>query len=144
ELDIHEAAESTAALDQLRNGSLGMVFLDYNMPRLNGADILLGIKRESPDVAIVMMSSALNRGAAGRLHLSGALGFLKKPFYPADVDAVLERYFGLNGSNCRGAMFRKGSSTATGDYCRCRSSENSPWRMRVPSPSARVAAASSP
>jgi DNA-binding NtrC family response regulator len=99
ELDIHEAAESTAALDQLRNGSFGMVFLDYNMPRLNGADILLGIKRESPDVAIVMMSSALNRGAAGRPHLSGALGFLKKPFYPADVDAVLERYFGLHGSN---------------------------------------------
>jgi DNA-binding response OmpR family regulator len=98
ELDIHEAADSTAALDQLRNGSFGMVFLDYNMPRLNGADILLGIKRESPNVAIVMMSSALNRGASGRPHLSGALGFLKKPFYPADVDVVLERYFGLHGS----------------------------------------------
>jgi CheY-like chemotaxis protein len=65
ELDIHEAADSTAALDQLRNGSFGMVFLDYNMPRLNGANILLGIKHESPDVAIVMMSSALNRARRG-------------------------------------------------------------------------------
>ena len=99
ELDIHEAADSTAALEQLRYGKFGMVFLDYNMPRLNGADILLGIKHESPNVAIVMMSSALNRGASGRPHLSGALGVLKKPFYPADVDAVLERYFGLHGSN---------------------------------------------
>lgn len=97
ELDVHEAADSTAALIQLRNSSFGIVFLDYNMPGLNGADILLGIKRERPDIAIVMMTSALSRGASGRPHLSGALGFLKKPFYPADVDAVLERYFGLRG-----------------------------------------------
>ena len=27
---------------------------------------------------------------------SGANGFLKKPFYPADVDPVLERYYGLH------------------------------------------------
>ena len=95
ELDVHEAADSTDALTQLRNSSYGIVFLDYNMPGLNGADILLGIKRERPDIAIVMMTSSLKRGASGRPHLSGALGFLKKPFYPADVDAILERYFGL-------------------------------------------------
>lgn len=98
DLDIQEASDSTAALNQLRNGGFGMVFLDYNMPGLNGADILLGIKRENPDVAIVMMTSASQKAASGRRRrLSGALGFLKKPFYPADVDAVLERYFGLQG-----------------------------------------------
>jgi CheY-like chemotaxis protein len=98
-LDIHEASDSTAALDQMRNGGFGMIFLDYSVPGLNGADILLGIKRQSPDVAVVMMTSVPVRGTSGRPHLSGALGILKKPFYPADVDAVLERYFGLNGPN---------------------------------------------
>ncbi|HEY1475209.1 MAG TPA: response regulator [Pseudolabrys sp.] len=97
ELDIHEASESTAALNQLRNGGFGMVFLDYNMPGLNGADILLGIKRESPGASVVIMSSVLVKGTGSRPHLSSALGFLKKPFYPADVDVVLERYFGLRG-----------------------------------------------
>jgi DNA-binding response OmpR family regulator len=96
ELDIHEAEDGSAALDQLRNGKFGMVFLDYNMPGLNGADILLGIKHESPDVAIVMMTTAFNKAGSKRRRLAGALAFLKKPFYPADVDAVLERYFGLN------------------------------------------------
>ena len=96
ELDIHEASDSTAALDQLRNGGFGMVFLDYNMPGLNGADILLGIKRENPDVAVVMMTTARQKTASDRRRLSSALGFLKMPFYPADVDAVLERYFGLH------------------------------------------------
>jgi DNA-binding response OmpR family regulator len=96
ELDIHEASDSTAALAQLRTGKFGMVFLDYNMPGLNGADILLGIKHESPDVPIVMMTSAFNKAGSKRRRLSGAFAFLKKPFYPADVDAVLERYFGLH------------------------------------------------
>jgi CheY-like chemotaxis protein len=98
-LDIHEASDCTAALDQMRNGGFGMIFLDYNVPGLNGADILLGIKRADPHVAVVMMTSELIRGTAGRPHLSAALGFLKKPFYPADVDAVLEQYFGLRGPN---------------------------------------------
>jgi len=99
DLDVHEAADSADTLNRLRKGSFGLVFLDSNMPGLNGADILRGIKRERPNVAIVMMSSALMRGAPDRPHVSDALAFLKKPFYPADVDAVLERYFGLSESD---------------------------------------------
>ena len=93
ELDVHEAADSADTLERLRTSGFGLVFVDSNMRGLNGADILQGIKRARPDVAVVVMSSA--PGAAGRPHLSEALALLKKPFYPADVDAVLERYFGL-------------------------------------------------
>ena len=96
ELDIHEAAEGIAALEQLRNGKFGMVFLDYNMPGLNGFETLSEIKRESPNVAVVMMTSTVDNAIADRAHASGALAFLKKPFYPADIDAVLERYYGLH------------------------------------------------
>jgi DNA-binding response OmpR family regulator len=99
ELDIHEAEDSSAALDRMRNGKFGMVFLDHGMPGLNGADILAGIKREDPDAAIVMMTTALDEAASDSPHLSGTLALLKKPFFPADVDAVLERYFGLHEPN---------------------------------------------
>jgi CheY-like chemotaxis protein len=96
-LNIHEASGSAAALDRMRLGKIGLVFLDYNMPGVNGADILQGIKQENPSAAVVMMSSVLVRGASGRPHLSNVLAFLKKPFYPADFDVVLECYFGLRG-----------------------------------------------
>jgi CheY-like chemotaxis protein len=95
-LDIHEAAEGIAALNQLRSGKFGMVFLDYNMPGLNGFETLSEIKRECPDVAVVMMTSTVDTAIADRAHAAGALAFLKKPFYPADIDAVLERYYGLH------------------------------------------------
>jgi CheY-like chemotaxis protein len=94
-LDVHEAAEGIAALSQLRSGNFGMVFLDYNMPGFNGIETLLEIKRENPNVAVVMMTSTLDNAVADRARASGALAFLKKPFYPADIDATLARHFGL-------------------------------------------------
>jgi CheY-like chemotaxis protein len=95
-LDMREAAEGIAALNELRGGRFGMVFLDYNMPGLNGFETLSEIKRENPNVAVVMMTSTLDNAIADRAHQSGALAFLKKPFYPADIDNVLERYYGLH------------------------------------------------
>jgi DNA-binding NarL/FixJ family response regulator len=65
ELDIHEAPNNTAVPDQLRSGGFELGFLDYIVPGLKGADILLGIKRENSHVAVVLMTSALIRGTAG-------------------------------------------------------------------------------
>jgi CheY-like chemotaxis protein len=94
-LRIDEASEGAAALERLRAEKFGIVFLDYNMPGLNGFETLSEIKRECPNVAVVMMTSTLDNAVADRAHAAGALAFLKKPFYPADIDATLERYYGL-------------------------------------------------
>jgi DNA-binding NtrC family response regulator len=95
-LDIHEASEGLGALEQLRTGKFGLVFLDYNMPGLNGFETMSEIKRWNMNMAVVMMTSTLDSAIANRAHASGAFAFLKKPFYPADIDAVLERYYGLD------------------------------------------------
>ena len=76
--------------------SFDLVFLDYNMPGLNGFDTLLEIRRKTPKVAVVMMTSTADSAIANRAHAAGALAFLKKPFYPADIDRVLENYYGLH------------------------------------------------
>jgi CheY-like chemotaxis protein len=95
-LDIHEASEGTAAIKQIGNGRYDLVFLDYNMPGLNGFETLAEIKRQAPGVSVVMMTSLFNESVVERAQASGALAFLKKPFYPANIDTVLERHFGLH------------------------------------------------
>ncbi|MBS0248321.1 MAG: response regulator [Proteobacteria bacterium] len=95
-LDMHEAGEGLAALERLRRESFGIVFLDYNMPGLDGLATLSEIKRETPDVAVVMMTTAVEEPVAERAMTAGAFGFLKKPFYPADIDRVLDRYYGFS------------------------------------------------
>jgi two-component system sensor histidine kinase/response regulator len=39
-LDIHEASEGIAALGEIGSGKFTLVFLDYNMPGLNGFESL--------------------------------------------------------------------------------------------------------
>jgi CheY-like chemotaxis protein len=95
-LDLHEASEGIAALEKLGTGRYGLVFLDYNMPGFNGIETLSEIKRQAPNVSVVMMTSTVDNAIVDRAQASGALAFLKKPFYPADIDTVLERYFGLH------------------------------------------------
>jgi CheY-like chemotaxis protein len=92
-LDVHEAGEGEAAIEQLHNGNFGMVFLDYNMPGLNGFETLAMIKRDYPAMAVVMISSDLDESVASRAHAAGAAAYLKKPFYPADVDKILVRHY---------------------------------------------------
>jgi CheY-like chemotaxis protein len=94
-LDLHEAGEGRAALERLRRENFGIVFLDHNMPGLDGVTTLCEIKRETPDVAVVMMTTAVEEPVVERAMAAGALGFLKKPFYPADIDRVLDRYYGF-------------------------------------------------
>jgi CheY-like chemotaxis protein len=94
-LDLAEAAEGHAALQQIRNGGFDLVLLDYNMPGLNGEETLAEIRREHPHLEVVMISSTANGTLADRARAAGAAAFLKKPFYPADMDAVLERLFGF-------------------------------------------------
>lgn len=95
-LNVHEASEGQAAIEQLRVGKFGLVFLDYNMPDLNGFETLSMIKRRHPDMAVVMMTSTMDQAVAKRAHAAGASAFLKKPFYPSDIDGVLARQFGVN------------------------------------------------
>lgn len=97
-MDMHEAAEGFAALERLRRESFGMVFLDYNMPGLNGFETLSEIKRVNPKTAVVIMTSTVDEEVASGAYAAGALAFLKKPFYPTDIDHLLERYFGLRSA----------------------------------------------
>jgi CheY-like chemotaxis protein len=94
-LEVSEAEEGIAALVQVKTGNFDMVLLDYNMPGLNGLETLAEIKRESPRIAVVMMTSTVDDAIADRARAAGAAAFLKKPFFPKDIDAVLERFYGL-------------------------------------------------
>lgn len=94
-LDMHDAGEGLAALERLRRENFGLVFLDHNMPGLDGLATLCEIKRETPDVAVVMMTTTVEEPVVERAMAAGAFGFLKKPFYPADIDRVLDRYYGF-------------------------------------------------
>ena len=97
-LEIAEAEEGIAALKQIASGKFDFVFLDYSMPGLNGIETLSEIKRQYPKVQVVIMTSVPDEAVAERARAAGAAAFLRKPFYPADIDAVLQGIYGLRAS----------------------------------------------
>jgi len=102
-LEIAEAPEGIEALKQCSSGSFDFVFLDYNMPGLNGIETLAEIKRQYPRTEVVMMTSTQDDAVAERAQAAGAAAFLKKPFYAADIDAVLHSIYGLRTSKPSGS-----------------------------------------
>ena len=96
-LDISEAEDGIDALKQLSGGKFDFVFLDYNMPGLNGLETLSEIKRLHPSIQVVLMTSAEDEALIRRAQASGAAALLRKPFYPADIDAV-QSIYGLRAS----------------------------------------------
>lgn len=94
-LDPSDAKEATDALSQIAGSPFDMVFLDYHMPGLNGIDALSEIKGRHPDLHVVIMTTAADASLVERVQRAGAAALLKKPFYPADIDAILHRIYGL-------------------------------------------------
>jgi CheY-like chemotaxis protein len=95
-LEVSEAEEGQDALTKIANGC-DLVLLDCNMPGIDGFETLAQIRQVAPRVDVVMMTATEDEAMSGRAQASGAVAFLKKPFYPADIDAVITRIYG--GSN---------------------------------------------
>jgi CheY-like chemotaxis protein len=94
-LQLSEASEGQAALNVIGRHKADIVFMDYNMPGLNGVETLEALRVSNRKVRVVIMTSATDESVAARALAAGADAFLKKPFYPADVDAVIYGLFGL-------------------------------------------------
>lgn len=95
---ITEAAEGSTALKLAGERQFDVVFLDYNMPELSGLATLAEFKRQERPVTVVVITSADDDSLLGRVRAQGA-AFLKKPFFPADIEAVLAGHFGLLAVN---------------------------------------------
>jgi CheY-like chemotaxis protein len=88
-LDVSEADDGIDALKQIKFGKFDFVFLDYHMPGLDGFETLAQLKRQYSRMEVVMMTSAPDEALAARAREAGAAAFLKKPFYPSDIDGIL-------------------------------------------------------
>ena len=101
-LEVCEAGEGFAALKMVRDHTIDLVFIDYNMPGFSGLETIAEFRREKRRVHVVLMTSIDDPSLEARAGEAGA-GFLKKPFYPSDIEAALCGFYGLRALNPRRA-----------------------------------------
>lgn len=97
-LEVAEVEQGIEAIELARKVEFHIVFLDYNMPGFNGLETMAEFKREKRNPAFVLITSVQDEAVAERARAQGA-AFLKKPFFPADIEAVLCRFYGLSALN---------------------------------------------
>jgi CheY-like chemotaxis protein len=96
--EVTEAAEGLTALKLVGERPFDVVFLDYNMPEFSGLETLAEFKRQQRRMTVVVITSADDDTLVDRVRAHGA-AFLKKPFFPADIEAVLAAHYGLTALN---------------------------------------------
>lgn len=102
-LELTQAAQGIEAIELARKIEFDLVFLDYNLPGFSGLETLAELRREKRNPHCVLITSAQDSAIETRARAQGA-AFLKKPFYPADVEAILCKFYGLRALNPQRAM----------------------------------------
>lgn len=84
---LHQASDGEQAVQAARRESPRLVFLDIDMPRLDGIEACRQMRAE-PAMAgarIVMLTASADDSARSRAAAAGADRFLTKPFSPLDL-----------------------------------------------------------
>lgn len=92
DVSIGFAANGEEALDQLRQNKAEILFLDLNMPVMDGYDVLQAIRQEDLNVMVIVVSGDVQPEAYNRVINLGALDFIRKPVSAGEIEAVLQKY----------------------------------------------------
>ena len=82
---IGEASNGQDAITQCAKLKPGLVLLDINMPKMDGLQALLEIRRKSPSTTVLMVSAEATMDRVKEAISKGAAGFVVKPLNPASV-----------------------------------------------------------
>jgi two-component system chemotaxis response regulator CheY len=85
--ELHEAQDGVEAIEVARRERPTLVFLDVDMPRLDGISACRELRQspEMSDTTIVMLTAAHGDSVESRAEQAGADLFLTKPFSPLDL-----------------------------------------------------------
>ena len=81
---LHEAENGQVALDYVKSNPVDMVFLDLNMPVMDGETFLRILRGtdEFEDLPVVLVSTECNAERLKRIRELGVRARLRKPFEP--------------------------------------------------------------
>jgi two-component system chemotaxis response regulator CheY len=93
EFELHEAADGLEALEIAERERPALVFLDVDMPRLNGIDACKRLRAADAtrEATIVMLTAAHGDNVERSAEEAGADLYLTKPFSPLDLLRMVDR-----------------------------------------------------
>ncbi|MDR3494800.1 MAG: response regulator [Ancalomicrobiaceae bacterium] len=88
-----EASDGFGAIELASRQAFDCVFVDLNMPGIDGIETAGTILHQRPDATVVLISAQANEKVEREAVHVGIKYFMRKPFYVADINALLHALF---------------------------------------------------
>jgi PAS domain S-box-containing protein len=98
-LNVFIASNGLEALDIASYKNFDLIFLDMNMPKLNGLGVVQGIRRKEIHVPVVVISVKNSKEEIEIFLNAGCNEFLPKPFPRQELLNILKRHLNLKTSH---------------------------------------------
>ncbi len=84
---VHEAGSGSEGLDLLKAKQVDLILSDINMPSMDGLEFLRQLRAQNlaPGVPVVMITTESSEEHVKQAILSGAQGYIRKPFTAEQV-----------------------------------------------------------
>jgi chemotaxis protein CheY-P-specific phosphatase CheC len=92
DVEVLFAEDGEKGLQIIRDQRVDLVFLDLNMPNLDGYGVLKALHNDALDCRVVVVSGDIQPEALQRVMGFGAEDFVKKPIEAARLLSLLERF----------------------------------------------------
>jgi DNA-binding response OmpR family regulator len=93
--EIEQATNKAEALKKLGDGSYALVILDLKMPGVKGLELLAAIRDRQPSARVVIVTGYASIETAVEGARMGAVGYVSKPFTPAELRNAADQAFRL-------------------------------------------------
>jgi len=93
--NVDEAEDGVSALTKLRSDRFDFVVSDWNMPNMNGIDLLRSIRADEQlrSLPVLMVTADAKKENILAAAQAGASGYVVKPFTAATLDDKLKKIF---------------------------------------------------
>lgn len=90
--EVLEAGDGLQALEKLRFARVDLLFLDLNMPNMNGLELITEMRVDSKlaRIPICVVSSEATESRREQLSELGVQGYIRKPFTPEQIRGVIQ------------------------------------------------------
>lgn len=90
EVDIFEAKNGKEAISAVEKGLAEVLFLDLQMPEMDGYEVLAYLKQHHEKAVVIVISADIQPEAQALVSALGAFRFLKKPLDPVLLTQTLK------------------------------------------------------
>ncbi len=87
-----EAANGIEALEAAKDDDIGLVLLDWNMPKMNGMDALKALRAAGNKIPVIMVTTEAEKTRVIEAIKAGANDYLIKPFTPEQLAAKVKNH----------------------------------------------------